>query len=306
MPTLESTNKTRNMTLHTDLVPLDVLSSSIDYGRQETPSITVLGKNPCDEHLSGNLQLSPFSNLSSAWQHSENRTVLESGKENAGNADNYSLAWTILSMERISLQSSYKLSSSFSRGPSGTDEGTTRINSLLQSYALSLKPFPILTVNTGFSQEDYQNEISGADRLETRMQIPSCNIIFDPLAWVRFSADYSLKTTTRLTDNSSRRKNNLGITTTFTVFGWGKISHTFEYEHNGGEVTAGGTLPDTDYKKTINSYTLNFNIPQGNPLIESIVLSVSYRLVDYNNLLTGREGDDFKASSIVFDGVLNF
>jgi hypothetical protein len=289
-----------------DFVPSDLLSGLVNYNRQEIPSISILGKNPLDERLFTRLRLAPFSSLSSEWQHNQNQVLLESGQESNGKNDTFSLGWEVFSLGKMDLQATYKLYSSYDRTRSGTVESTTQVDSLTQDYSLPLRPFPALTVTPAYSREDYRSETSASGRLETRAQVPRITVFFVPLDWVNFKLDYIHKITTRLNDDLDLVKKNLDLVTTLRALRWGNIVHSYAYEHNGGEVAAGGTLSETDYRKTIHTLTVNFNIPQNNPVLESVTLSASYKRINYENLLSGRAGDNFTASSAVFEGILNF
>ncbi|MFH1684144.1 MAG: hypothetical protein ABIA67_04595, partial [Candidatus Margulisiibacteriota bacterium] len=302
----ESSEITRNMTLHMDLIPIDQLTTSIDYNRQEKPSITILGKNPLDEKFSSNVRLLPFENLPLDWQHSENQSTIGGGNENKGNSNTYSTAWTIISTENLSLTSSYRSYSTFSQSISGTIESKTQINSFTQNYSMSYQPIEMLTIRPSYSQEDYQSEITSAGLLMTRMANPKINLTLDPYYWVGFNAYYHLKITTRLSDNIDKHKSNIGFTSTFSPFGWGTIVYNLGYEHNGGEVNASGTLTESNYQKYTNDLALNFNFPQTHPLLETIILSFTYKHLKYRNLLSGQQRDNFDASSVVLEGVLNF
>ncbi|MFH1347632.1 MAG: hypothetical protein ABIH22_02975 [Candidatus Margulisiibacteriota bacterium] len=301
-----SSEITKNMTLHMNLIPIDQITTSIDYNRQEKPSITVLGKNPLDEKFSSKVSLLPFENLPLDWQHSENQSILESGNENKGQSNAYSAIWTIISTENLSLTSSYKSYSTFSQSLSGTIESKTQINSFTQNYGLSYKPIEMLTIRPSYSQEDYQSEITSAGLLKTKMANPKINLTLDPFYWIGFNAYYDLKITTRLSDNVDKHKRNIGFATTLRPFDWGTIVYNTGYEHNGGEVSASGTLTESNYKKYTNDLALNFNFPQKHPLLETIILSFTYKHLKHRNLLSGREGENFDASSVVFEGVLNF
>jgi hypothetical protein len=250
----------------------------------------------------------PVNYLSSEWIYAQNQTVLLTGKEDKGQSNTYSLWWNMLSREYLNLQSTYTLYTSLNQSlaTSGTVESNSQINSLAQDYSLSYNPIPILTITPGFRQENYRNDTTGTALLETQMQQHRCSAILEPYRWVNFRADYAHKITTRLSDHTDRHKTNTGFTTTFKPFDWGTIIHSLEEEDNGGEVSASGALVETNYRKNLNTFTLNFNIPQNHPLLEGVIVNLTYKQVNFRNLLAGREGDNFDASSLTFEGILNF
>ena len=79
--------------------------------------------------------------------------------------------------------------------------------------------------------------------------------------------------------------------------------YNLQDEINHGEVQA-GAFSDLDLKKVTQTLSLNFTVPQDNPILSSIVFVASVKKVDYKNLLNS--SDDFNAQLITFEGTLNF
>jgi hypothetical protein len=307
IPTPESISEIKNTTYHTEFTPFSMLSTSADYNRQETPSVTVLGRNPKTERVATNVRLSPTSNFSSAWAYSEDLTVNESARESRGRSNTYNANWTILSLSKVKLDSNYNYYMRNSVAPSGTLETTTDTSSFTQGYNMTFTPLSFLSVTPGFAQEEYKNKTSLATReLITRNQTARCHIDLNPPGKVRISADYSNKVTASLTDNVNRPKSNISVRTSLQVFSWGELVHTMDLEENQGEVQAGGTLPQINYRRSANTYNLNINIPQDNPILSSMLLTATLKYVRFENFMADRASDNLDSSLLTFEGTLNF
>jgi len=298
-----SKTETKNTTYHTELTPISQLSASYDYNRQETPSVVVQGKNPMSERNSTNFKFSPFSNFSAGWGHSDDRTIHETARESSGKSDSYSADWNVISTDKIRFDSRFSKSDRSATTPSGTAESKSDTSSLNQDYTFTLTPHPIISISPGFTQENYQNTTDGKP-LDAQSQTTKCRIALTPFDRYSSSLDYAKKITSSA--GVGRPKYNLGWRNNFRIFDWGELIWNLDEEHNQGEVQAGGTLPDLDYFKVTDSYSLNFTVPQDNPILSAVVLTASYKLVIYDNRLPGRDTDDLKASLMTFEGTLNF
>ncbi len=305
LPTPEALLTTKNTTYHIDFNPVDIVSTNYDYNRQETPSVVIDGKNPKSERTVTNVNVTPHPALQTGWSHAEDFTINESARESSGNSDTYTTAWVPISYEKVKLGTTYTLYGRISDAPLGTLEVRTENRSFVQDYNLTLIPLSVVTITPGFAQEEYFNATSSSTQeLKTRNQTVRCKIGFKPLDRLTMDADYNLKVTTSISDNVNRHKNLMSLRTGLKVFSWGEFVHLLEDEHNEGEVQAGGVLPDIDYLKTTNTFSLNFNVPQDNPILSGILLTASYKLVKFENRL--RPSDNLFGYLMTFEGTLNF
>ncbi|OGC19038.1 hypothetical protein A2282_01235 [candidate division WOR-1 bacterium RIFOXYA12_FULL_36_13] len=304
-PSAESKIKTKNTTYHIDLNPTTIINTSYDYNRQETPSLVVQGKNPKDEKLSTSIKIDPYSYLSTKWFYTEDHTVHETGVESRGNSNTYNATWIPISFNNFKLNSNYTWYGSKAITPSGTFEVATDNRSFIQDYTLTINPAPQISLVPGFVYEDYFNATSTAtSELKTNNQTVKCSLTFTPIDKLVLDAEYNLKVTTNITDNQNRHKSWSKITSKYRAFSWGELVHTLEDEHNQGEVQAGGAFPETDYLKTINTWSFNFNVPQENPILSSVIFTASYKTVSFENKI--KPSDNLNASSASFDFTLSF
>ncbi|HTY12687.1 MAG TPA: hypothetical protein VMD02_00705 [Candidatus Omnitrophota bacterium] len=307
VPTPEALTLTRNTTYHTDFNPVPMLQTSADYNRQETPSVTVLGQNPRSERTATNVRLQPWSYFSSAWAYSENLTVNESTLPSSGRSNTYTANWTMLSLDKVKLNSDYNYYYNTATSPSGTIEVKNDTDSFVQDYGMTITPVPAVSITPGFSQENYRNRTTSSTiELSTVNQTAKCHVDFTPISKFSMAMDYSNKITASLTDNLNRPKTNITVRSSYRLFDWGEIVHTFDEELNRGEVQAGGTMPDTDYKKSTNTYSLNFSIPQDNPILSSVVLTATAKYVRFENYLPDQANQNLNGSLWTFEGTLNF
>jgi hypothetical protein len=300
--------KTRNLSYYTVLTPFSRLNIRQDYSRQETPSVLVEGKNPMSENNTTKVKLRPLDNLSTNWEHSEDATIHESGRESSGRSDNYGAGWTMISTDNFNLDSSFSKSIRTATAPSGSLEAVkSDTDSFTQSYGMTYTPFSFLSLSSGFSQEDYKYESDIEETLQARSQTGNIGLSYNPIPGLGASLAYSSKATSTPTEKP-RYKENLGISLNYRihVLDWGEIVLSHEEEHNGGEVQAGGSLAHLDYKKTTQTIGLNLSIPQDHPILTSLVFSLSYKMVDFDNCLPGRDSEDFRASLLKFESSVNF
>ena len=305
LPTPEGVVETKNTTYHIDFNPVNIVSTSYDYNRQETPSVLVSGKNPKNEKQSTNIAVEPHSSLSTKWMYTEDHTINETASESKGDSNTYSANWRPISFEKFKLNSNYTLYNRKAVTPSGTFEVATDNRTFTQDYTLTFTPAAALSIAPGVIYEEYYNVRStSTTELKTNNQTLKCTVSFKPHDKFSLDADYNLKVTTDATDNRNRHRNWSRITSKYRAFLWGELVYMLEDEHNGGEVQAGGTLPDTDYLKTVNTWSLNFTIPQENPILNSIILTASYKTVNFENRI--KSTDNLFASSLSFEGTLSF
>jgi hypothetical protein len=296
--------ETRNITYRTELVPIRILNLRYERNRQETPSVLVAGKNPMNEKSTSNVSLTPFSNFSTGWEHTENADVHDTGKESSGLSNTYSAKWTIISTQVIRLDSVFSQQDIASTAPSGTwDAVRSDQNIFTQDYNLFLTPNPVLSIAPGFTQVDYKNETWGQTPLEARSQTARINLTCKPLPRLSASGNYDLKVTSTST-LSPREKRTLNLQAGYKVLDWGEAVYSYDHEHNEGEVVAGGTIPNINYTKISRALGFNFGIPQDNPILSAIVLGLSYKVVTFENHLNA--GEDLTASLLSFEGTLSF
>lgn len=297
--------ETKNTTYHIDFNPVAILNSSYDYNRQETPSVVVDGKNPTNEKASTSLKLSPYAFLSTGWAYAQDFTISETARESQGKSNTYTATLNPISLEKVKLISNYTLFDRDARTPSGTLEVQTATKTFSQDYSLALAPSAILSVTPGFIQEDYFNSTStSSTELKASNQTIRCKVNFKPTEKLNLDADYTLKVTTSLIDKISRHKALFSLKTAYKILSWGELAYNLEDEHNEGEIQAGGTIPDIDYLKTTNGISFSFNVPQDSPILNSILLTASYKVVKFEN--RKRTSDNLFASLVTFEGALNF
>lgn len=304
--TTEGNEITRNVTYHTDLVPISMLSLSYDLSRSEKPTVIVEEKNPMSETGTTNVKLTPLDYFSTTWVHSEDMTIHETGRESSGNSDNYSANWNVFTFEKAKLDTSFGKYYRTETAPSGSFEAATTItNSISQSYNLTLSPVPAISITPGFSQSDYNFTSTVDAPLQATAQTTGIGIDYTPESPFSASANYNLKTTS-IPTVSPRHKANLGIKAGYQVFDWGQVSVIQDEEYNGGEVLAGGTAPNVNYVKKTRTINIEFTVPQENPIISAIIFNLAFKTVSFDNKLPGGDKDDLHAQMITFDGTLSF
>lgn len=297
--------ETKNTTYHVDLTPVAVVAASYDYNRQETPSVVIENKNPMTERTATNVRLTPHPAIGLAWMYSNDHTIHETAKESLGDSDTYNADWTPIAREKIKFNMRFNLFRRNYLAPQGTFEAKTDTNTFNQDYTLTFNPWTVFSLTPGFGQEDYYNFVSTtAAPLRSRNQVTKCNLSYKPIDKLSFDGDYNLKVTTSLADNINRHKSLESARAGFKPFSWGELIYLLEEEHNEGEIQAGGVLPDLNYLKTTNSLSLNFNIPQDNPILSSILFIAALKQTYFENRL--RPADNLFAKMMTFEGTLNF
>ncbi|MBI5700085.1 hypothetical protein HZC35_07285 [Candidatus Saganbacteria bacterium] len=291
---------TKNTTYHMDLTPMERFSTSADYNRQETPSVVTGGKNPLTERTATNVRATPIGTINTGWAYSEDHTVSDTGRESKGRSNNYTADWAPIQAEKVKFNTNFSYFYRTATTPLGTLESNTDTNTLTQNYDLTLTPLSQVSLTPGFTQENYLNVTDGA-KLESTAQTSKLRVTFSPYSYLSSTGDYNLKVTSSAGQN--RPKSTIGVRTGWRV-DWGELVWNLDEEDNKGEVQAGGVIPSIDYKKTTNTFSLNFNIPQDNPVLSGVLLTASYKLVNFINNL--RALDNFKANLLSFEGTLNF
>lgn len=305
VPTPETLNQTINTTYHVELAPIDMLNATYDKTRSEVLTVLVNGKNPRNDRNATNIKLMPHPAISANWGYSEDFTVHETALESSGRTNTYVADWMPISLEKVKLNLNYNLFDSFARTPSGTIETINHTDTFDQTYKLTFTPLPILSITPGIIQQDYLFQANTSpDDLKARNQTVNCVAFFKPMEQLSFDFNYNLKVTTRLSDNINRHKGNISLKTGYKAFSWGDLIYSIEEENNQGEIQAGGTMPNLNYLKTTNTLSLNFNIPQDNPVISSIVVTASFKMTKYQDRLT--PANSLLASLFSIDGALNF
>jgi len=292
--------QTKNTTYHMDLTPMERFSTTADYNRQETPSVVTGGKNPLTERTATSIRATPIGTINTGWAYSEDHTVHDTGRESKGRSNNYSADWAPIQAEKIKFNTSFSYFYRTATTPLGTLESNTDTNTLTQNYDLTLTPFSMISLTPGFTQENYLNVTDGA-KLESMAQTSKLRVTLSPYSFLSSTGDYNLKVTSSAGQN--RPKSTIGVRTGWRL-DWGEVVWNLDEEDNKGEVQAGGVIPDIDYKKTTNTLSLNFNVPQDNPILSGVLLTASYKLVNFINNL--RALDNFKANLLSFEGTLNF
>ncbi|NQU16635.1 MAG: hypothetical protein HQ564_01110 [Candidatus Saganbacteria bacterium] len=299
-----SIRETRNITYSTDFRPHKIMSTRLDYNRSETPSVVVENKNPMNERTSLAFSLNPNRRLNGGYSYSENGTVYTTGREGSGRSNSYNFNFVPLKSKYLELSQKLSLLYRTSLTPSGSFESSFEEQTLTQNYSFIFRPLKILSIIPAFVQTDYWNVRNGSP-LKTKAQSTDLKTkltIFKST----INGLYSLKATTRLSDMITRHKSLYSLKVSRGVFTWGTLVFSHSYEHNGGEVLSGGTFPNQDYLKSINDLSLKFKIPTNtmNAVLNSINLTLRGKILDYRNNLNS--GDNFKASSISFEGKMNF
>ena len=312
IPTPESIHLTRNTTFHTDLIPIKQLSTSLDYTRQETLSVVIEQRNPLTERTSTNVRVMPYSWITGTWGYSQDYTFSEAARENQGYSNTYTIDYKPIDFEKIKLDARFRKYFRWAQSPYGTDEvkeDTT--NSFAQDYNLTLIPFKNLSITPGFALEDY-NFVTTTSTQETnsRIETVKCRLSYTPTSQISNTSDYSLKTTYALKptfdEERALHKSTLSSSTSYQVFDWGQVVQRYNEEKNGGEVQASGTISDINYEKFTNQWSLNFTMPQDNPILSSIVLSVNWKWVRFLNKMKDKSSESFDAQMWWGEGSLNF
>ncbi|MBU1026336.1 MAG: hypothetical protein KKA31_01235 [Candidatus Margulisbacteria bacterium] len=306
IPASAKGKQTLNTTYHTELVPISILALSLDHNRQETPSVLVQGKNPKSEKTATRVGLTPLPYLSTSWDHSEDATTHDTGRQSSGRADSYTVGWQIYSTDNYSFNSNFNKYNRSDQAPSGTWESVkTESESFTQNYGMTYKPLETLIISPSFSQQDYQYRSEIDPALNASSQTSRLALAYDPFSTTQIAFDYSDKGTSTQTV-APRHKINWNLDIKHQVLNWGELVLKQNEEHNRGEVQANGKIPDIDYTTVGRSLALNFTVPQENPIISAILFSLSYKTVDFDNRLSGRAEDNFFASMMTFEGTLKF
>lgn len=295
--------ETRNTTYHMDLRPYTVLTTLIDYNRSETPSVVVENKNPMDERTSLSLKLNPSSRLNGGVSYSENSSVYQTGREGGGRSNSYDFNFVPFKTNKVEFATQYSLLYRTAVTPSGSFESSLEEQTLNQNYSITFKPVTILSLTPGFMQTEYWN-IKDGSMLKTKAQTTNAKASLNIFS-ASITGEYDLKVTTRLMDMVSRHKSSYGVKVSRGLFAWGTLVGSYFFEHNMGEVLTSGTFPDQDYEKKVYDLSMNFNIPSTiNPVLSSIGLVGRAKRIYYVN--NQRSSDNFKATTLSFEGTLNF
>src|SRR3989339_43604 len=296
--------ETRNASYHVDFRPWTPFTTLYDYNRSETPSVVNASQNPKTERSSFSVRLDPSQRLNGGLIYSQNENVYQTGYVGKNRSNSYD--FNFIPIKTSKLEFSQKLSLLYNNQltPSGSSESSLEEQTLTQKYDLSITPFPVLTVTPGFIQTDYRNMKDGTF-LNTSAQSTVVKATLNIFS-TTVNGDYNLKTTTRLTDDQIRQKYIYSVKASRGFFNWGTLAYVYSYEHNMGEVLSNGTFPAQDYRTETNDASITFKIPTNtmNPVLDTIDLTGRWKQVGYVNGL--KDTDNFKATSVSFEGALNF
>ncbi|MFC1496568.1 hypothetical protein ACFL52_04055 [Candidatus Margulisiibacteriota bacterium] len=292
-----------NTTYKFNVSPFKIVSSKFNLTRIETPSILVSGKNPLDEAASCSLSVDPSTRLNGSIAHTNRSGIDDFGRESGSRTNTY--VFNI-----IPIQSKYVV---FSNGlnlfyqNAGDKRGTTEVDTeeqrFTQEFSLTFKPLNTLTLIPAFKNTNYWRLKTNEAFLKTSAQTSKCTMKIG-ISDYSLTGDYSNKVTTRLVNYTVRHKAAVGLRLSKKIFKWGTVVVSHDYEHNRGEVLPVGSFPDTDYQKKTNQISINYEIPQENPVLSSMLFIATLKEVDYvNNLNTS---DNLKANMVTFEGTLNF
>jgi len=293
---------TKNEAYNVALDPLNNLSGTYDKSRTETLSVQVGQENPRSEKEIYNVRFSPFNVLSLGWGKADDSSLQETGTRSRGGSRTISADFTPFTFLRLG--SRWDTQERQSSAPSGSSEIVTDLNTETKNFNGSLTPFGLLTLNSEYIVEDYNNNTSdGLINTKSKNTTTKYGISLSPLSMLSLTGNYMLKTTKDLILNAEKPKENLDAQATFRFADWGTLVYNWAQEHNQGEVQA-GAIVNLDILKITNSYSVNITIPQESLIITSIVLSGVYKKVDYYDFLVTT--NNFKASMFTFEGTINF
>ena len=306
---------TKNETYHTDLVPVTMLTTSLDHNRQETSSVVVGGTNPKTERTSATARLIPYSWISGGGNWSQSESIPETGLQNrtTGRSNAYDLDYKPFTSERFSLSADFSISDSLQTAPSGTSqEVATNTNTFSQIYGINLLPHPNAPTNLSITIENYRNKNdhpipdSQIDT-ETENQTFNAGVNLTITPSLSLNSNYNLKITKVLRDlritPQEPKKTLLDNKLTYLISNWGTLVYGRQDEKNEGEIQA-GAVSLLNIEKTTQTLSLSINLPVDNPVVTSFVITASLKSVDYKNL--ANPSDDFRASLTTFEGTLNF
>ncbi|MCX5749802.1 MAG: hypothetical protein NTZ10_06130 [Candidatus Saganbacteria bacterium] len=293
---------TKNESYNVVLDPLSNLSATYDKNRTETLSVQADQENPNTEKDNYSVRFTPFSVLSLAYGRSDDKSLQEAGTRSKGVAKNVSVDFTPFSF--LKLGSRWDTQERQSSAPSGSSEIITDLNSETKNFNGSITPFGLFTLNSDYIIEDYNNNTSdGIITTKTENTTLKYGLSFSPVSILSFSGNYAMKTTKDLILNAERPKENLDAQTTLKIFSWGSLVYNWQQERNKGEVQA-GVVTNLDILKVTNSYSFNITLPQESLILSSIVLSATYKEVDYTDYLIS--SNNFRANMMTFEGTINF
>ncbi|MBU0687556.1 MAG: hypothetical protein KKB81_06910 [Candidatus Margulisbacteria bacterium] len=298
-------SKTRNETYHMDFTPWDPVVSAFDHNRTETLTLVVGKENPRTERTAANVKVLPHSSVTVNWAGAWDHAFQETGSHTRGNSDTYTATWVPLAWGYLKLTGNYKLYGRNALAPSGTAEVTTNTYTFSQTYSVSYIPFSFLTITPAFTQEDYLNYNNSSSRVytDTVDQTTSVSVAYAPLSNLDVTSGYNLKVTHNEVDGANLHKSIVSASARYKVWTWGSLTYDWSKENNHGEVQA-GSLADLDLEKVIDTWALNVTLPQNNVILTSIVLTASFKHVNYINHKS--PSDNFDAGLVTFEGTLNF
>ena len=297
---------TKNEGFHVDFVPLSLLSTSYDRSRIETLTVLQGAQNPKSERTSANATLNPWSFLTVSWDGGWDDSILEIGAQSSGRSNQYAADYQPLTWSTGNVHMRFTLFDRDALAPSGSYEVNTNTNSFKQEYILSYVPISMVTITPSFIQEDYMNKddnVTAPISTETVNQTLRCQMTVRPLTALDVNGNYEMKVTRDKVSSMARNRSVVGAGAVYRMNSWGNLNLGWQDEENGGEVQA-GTIMDFDYSKITNDLSLSVTVPQDSSILSSIVLTATYRNVNYRN--RKNPSDDFRANLLTFEGTLNF
>ncbi|MCX5726225.1 MAG: hypothetical protein NT030_03420, partial [Candidatus Saganbacteria bacterium] len=284
--------ETNNETYRLNFSPWQNLSTSFDKNRQETQRVTIGGQNPLTESSSANVMYTPFTNLylNSMWTW--NRSVQETGTENNGNSNSYSVNYTPYSTSTFRVSTDIKKYDMASIPSAGTKT----------AYNITYVPFSPITLTSLLSYENYFNRL-GTSLSDTINLEGNFGLKYAVSNELSLNTSFIHKSTVNKRTKDTFPKEVVDAGAAYRVFTWGTLTYGFQQEINKGEIQ-GGVFTDLNLSKASHSLSLDFNIPQDNVILSSIVLKLLWKQMNYiNNYNTA---DNFIAQLWSFEGTINF
>jgi len=301
-----TTRSTINETYHTDFIPIDQITTSIDQTRQEIPTVSTAYGNPRSERQTATVRFTPYSSTAFNWSGSRDETLAENGAKTSGNANMYSVDHTPIATSLYKLTTKFTLSSSIRNAPLGTEPVvSTDTRDFIQDYNFSYNALQNLTLLSGFQQEDYTNKndsFKSPVNTVSQSQTTTVGSVYKIFEDMDLSGNYSVKVTQ--VPNQSAHKSIVDAHAVYRFLLNGTLNYDWNQEDNGGEIL-GGSFVDQDFLKIIQSLSVNYVVTQGEQLIlSSIVLRAGVKWADFHD--RNNPSNSFQATLLTFEGTFNF
>ena len=228
-----------------------------------------------------------------------NRSVQETGTENNGNSNSYSVNYTPYSTPTFRVSTDIKKYDMASIPSAGTKTAT---DSFANVYNVTYVPFSPITLTSLLSYENYFNRL-GTSLSDTINLEGDFGLKYAVSNELSLSTSFIHKSTVNKRTKDIFPKEVVDAGAAYRVFTWGTLTYGFEQEINKGEIQ-GGVFTNLNLSKASHSLSLDFNIPQDNVILSSIVLKLLWKQMNYiNNYNTA---DNFIAQLWSFEGTINF